>query len=249
MKNKKATSVVKAFKRIFDGTSRRPIRVQADKGKEFVNNNLATFFRKHDIIFNTTKNEVKCAIAERVIKTLKSRIFKYLYYKNSYRYIDALQTICYAYNNSYHRAIKMTPSAVNSTNILEVYKNLQSSDVKISNSKPKCKMGDYVRISKYKGVFDKGYYPEWSDEIFKIASVIESQPMVYKIVDLQDEDIDGRFYEQEIQKVFYDENAVFAIEKIISQRVVGRSRQVLVKWRGYPPKFNSWVDESIVQPK
>lgn len=246
MKNKKAVSVVKAFKIIFKNTTRRPIRVQGDKGREFVNSWLKGFFKKHDITFNTTKNEVKCSIAERVIRTLKSRIFKFLYYKNSYRYIDALQSICNSYNNCYHKTIQMAPSAVNDSNVLEVYQNIRNKRV-ISNPAPKCKVEDYVRISRYKGVFDKGYVPGWSEEIFKIKAAIRSSPAVYKIVDLLDEDIDGSFYEHEIQKVIYDAQAIFAIEKIIDQRRVGGSRQVLVKWRGWPSKFNSWVDESTVQ--
>lgn len=247
MKNKQAVSVVKALKKIFNRTTRRPIRVQGDKGREFINNWLQSFFKKHDIIFNSPKNEVKCSIAERVIRTLKSRIFKYLYYKNSYRYIDALQSICNSYNNSYHKTIRMAPSAVNASNVLEVYQNIRNKREFIPNKRPKCKVNDYVRISKHKDVFDKGYVPCWSEEIFKVKAVIHSSPLVYKIIDLLDEEIDGSFYEQEVQKVIYDEQAVFAIEKIVGQRRVGNSRQVLVKWRGWPDKFNSWVAESTIQ--
>lgn len=246
-KNKTAKSVVKAFKRIFNATRRRPYRIQADRGREFVNKDLKGFLKQHNIIFNTTNNEVKCAVVERVIRTLKARIFKYLYFKNSFRYIDALQSICNAYNNCYHRSIKMAPASVNDDNVLVVYSNLRSNIKDSSNTQSKYKIDDYVRISKIKGVFEKGYSPSWSEEIFQIKSVIESTPVVYKIADLQNEEVEGNFYEQEIQKVFYDEQAVFAIEKIIDQKRVRGSTQYLVKWRGWPNKFNSWVDESTVQ--
>lgn len=244
MKNKTARSVVKAFKYIFKITRRRPYRLQADRGREFVNKDLRDLLKQHKIIFNRTNNEVKCAIVERVIRTLKARIFKYLYFKNSYRYIDALQSICNAYNNSYHRSIKMAPSAVNDDNVLQVYNNLRKNT---RTSIPKYKVDDYVRVSKLKGIFEKSYTGCWSEEIFQIKSVIKSSPVVYKIVDLKKEEIEGHFYEQEIQKVIYDEQAIFVIEKIIRQRRVGNSTQYLVKWRGWPAKFNSWVDEATVQ--
>lgn len=246
MKNKTARSVVKAFRHIFKTTQRRPFRTQADKGREFVNRDLRDFLKQHNIIFNTTNNEVKCAVVERVIKTLKAKIFKYLYFKNSFRYIDALQSICNSYNNCYHRSIKMPPSSVNDNNVLEVYNNLRHS-TKTLTTQPKCRVDDYVRISRLKGIFEKGHTNNWSEEIFQIKSVIKSSPVVYKIADLKNEEIEGYFYEQEIQKVIYDEQAVFAIEKIITQKRVGNSTQFLVKWRGWPDKFNSWVDESTVQ--
>lgn len=247
MENKSAKSVVKAFKRIFKRTQRRAHRIQADSGREFVNKDLRDLLKRHNIIFNTTNNEVKCAVVERVIKTLKGRIFKYLYFKNSFRYIDALQSICNAYNNCYHRSIKMAPNAVNDDNVLEVYNNLRSNIKSYPNTKPKFAIDDYVRVSKIKGVFEKGYVPSWSEEVFKIKYVIKSTPVVYKIADLQNEEVEGNFYEQEIQKVFYDEQAVFAIEKIIDQKRVRGSTQYLVKWRGWPAKFNSWVDKSTVE--
>lgn len=247
MLNKGAAAVILAFSRIFNKTSRRSLRVQSDKGREFVNGSLRRFFKKHYIDFNTIKSpDIKCSIVERVIKTLKEKIFKYIYYKRSYRYIDVLQAIASSYNNSFHRSIRMAHSAVNERNILEVYKNLRKEKKQVTHP-PKCKINDYVRIYKYKGVFDKGYYPNWSDEIFKIKSVSLSSPVVYKIVDLLDEDIESCFYEQEIQKVIFDEQTSFAIEKIIDQRRIGNSLQLSVKWRGYPEKFSSWIDSSVLE--
>lgn len=142
----------------------------------------------------------------------------------------------------------MAPSSVNERNVLEVYQNLRKAVKKTTNT-PRCNVNDYVRISKYKKIFDKGYLPTWSNEIFKIKRVILSSPVIYKLVDLLDEDLDGNFYEEEIQKVVYDEHAAFAIDKILDQKRVGNSIQLLVKWygyRGYPDKFNSWIDSSVL---
>lgn len=138
----------------------------------------------------------------------------------------------------------MVPSAVNDDNVLEVYNNLRKNT---RTSIPRYKVDDYVRVSRSKLFFEKGYTPSFSEEIFQIKSVIKSSPIVYKIADLKNEVIEGYFYEPEIQKVIYDEQAIFVIEKIIQQKRVGMSTQFLVKWRGWPNKFNSWVDEATVQ--
>lgn len=177
--------------------------------------------KDNDIIFNTTRNsDIKCSIAERVIRTIKEKIFKYLTYANSFRYVDVLDDIVGAYNNTYHRNIKMTPNEVNDKNILQVYRNIRESQKLVPKKKlrVKLKVGDYVRITRSKNVFEKGYQCNWTEEVFRVKSVVKRTPIVYRLADLQNEDIEGTFYEQEIQKVIYDEGAVRAIEKIIKQR-------------------------------
>ena len=100
--------------------------------------------------------------------------------------------------------------------------------------KPKFSIGDKVRISKDKRqVFDKGYTPNWTEEIFVIDKVLPTKPVTYNIVDTMGEPIKGSFYEQELQK------AKQQIEKVI--RRDNKKKMALVKWSGYPDKFNSWV--------
>ena len=103
--------------------------------------------------------------------------------------------------------------------------------------KPAFAIGDKVRISKYKSqVFDKGYTPNWTEEIFVIDKVLPAKPVTYNIVDLMGESIKGSFYEQELQKA---KQQTFRIEKVI--RRDNKKKMALVKWSGYPDKFNSWV--------
>lgn len=107
------------------------------------------------------------------------------------------------------------------------------------------KIDDQVRISKIKRKFEKGYLPNFSKEIFTISKTISRRPPVYKIKDFDGEELQGTFYEKELQKVIkHDDN--YEIEKVLKKRGKGKHVQYLVKWLGYPNKFNSWVTASQI---
>ena len=91
-----------------------------------------------------------------------------------------------------------------------------------------------MRIAKAKRHFEKGYTPNWTEEVFVIDQILPTHPVTYKIRDLADEPIVGSFYEQQLQKTA---QTTFRIEKVLRKR----KGQALVKWKGYPEKFNSWV--------
>ena len=99
---------------------------------------------------------------------------------------------------------------------------------------PKCSIGDHVRIRKKKKTFDKGYTQRWTEEVFKISKIQLTIPMTYKITDYNEEEIQGSFYEEELQKTKQD---IFRIANIINQQ----ENKSLVKWLGYNDSFNSWV--------
>lgn len=247
LKRKTTESIIDGFKTIFNTTDRRPERLQTDKGGEYDSRKFKTFMKDNDIRYNTTNNpDIKCSIAERVIRTIKTKIFKYLTHVNSYRYIDVLDQTVKSYNSDYHRTIRMSPIEVNEKNIVQVYENIRKSQNLSSATSSRLRIGDYVRISKNKKTFAKGYTPNWTEEVFRIKSIVKSAQPVYYLVDLGGEDIEGRFYDAEVQKIIYDETAAWAIEKIIKQRRQGKNIQYYVKWRGYPTKFNSWIDAKTV---
>ena len=176
----------------------------------------------------STHNEGKSVAAERFIRTLKSKIYKYMTSISKNVYIDKLDDIVDEYNNTYHSTIKMKPIDVKDNTFINTSKE-------INNKDPKFKIGDYVRISKYKNIFAKGYMPNWSEESFVIKKVKNTVLWTYVINDLNGEEIIGTFYEKEWQKANQEE---FRIEKVIRQK----GDKLYVKWKGYDNSFNSWTD-------
>ena len=152
-------------------------------------------------------------------------------------YLDILPKILEQYNNTKHSSIKMTPvEASKKKNESTVYYNLYG-DMKQLSSEPKFKVGDNVRISKYKRkVFDKGYTPNWTEEIFLIDKIQSTNPITQRLKDLNNEEIQGSFYEPELLPAKQD---VFRIEKVIRRDY--KKKQALVKWLGYSDDFNSWI--------
>ena len=100
----------------------------------------------------------------------------------------------------------------------------------------KFKVGDHVRISKYKNVFAKGYAPNWSEEIFAVKKIKNTVPWTYVISDLNGKETVGSFYEKELQKTNQKE---FRIEKVIKTK----GNKLYVKWKGYNNSFNNWIDK------
>lgn len=243
---KTGDEVKKAFENIFE--HRKPSKLQTDKGKEFIASQVSKYLKTQNVKYFVTQNsDVKASIVERFNKTLKMRMFRYFSHVNTFRYIDVLQDFVNAYNHSLHSSIKMAPANVNKNNILQVWRNLYTHKITARKQKPKLKVGDHVRISKTKRTFEKGYETNWSDEVFTISSVIKRNPPVYTITDLDGEVIEGIFYEVELQRVVITDETTFKIDKILEERGKGASRKLLVKWKGYPDKFNSWILASTLQ--
>ena len=243
LKNKLASSLTVAFRRLLKNND-GPQTMQTDKGKEFLNRQLQDFYKQKGILHFTTHNEeTKACIVERFNRTLKTRMWKYFTKYQTLRYLDVVQHLVDSYNASYHRSIGMSPTEVNVINQEKVWQRLYGNE-KTSTIEPGLKVDDRVRISKAKRMFKKGYLPNWSDEIFTVKSVHRTDPPVYRLIDDQGSQIEGTFYEPELQKVVVTKDKVYRIEKVLQQRKRGRKAQVLVKWLGYPESFNSWMDKS-----
>ena len=180
----------------------------------------------------STNNEGKSVIAERFMKTLKNKIYKYMTAVLKNVYIDKLDDIVKESNNAYHTTIKMKPVDVKDDMYIDFKKE-------INNKDPKFKVGDYVRISKYKNIFAKGYMPNWSEEIFIIKKIKNTVPWTYVINDLNGEEIIGTFYEKELQGTNQQK---FRIEKVIKKK----GGKLYVKWKGYYNSFNSWIDKKDI---
>jgi hypothetical protein len=243
LKNKTGKSITEAFNLIFQN-NRVPTKLHVDKGSEFYNTDFKKLLKKHDISMYSTKSELKACIVERFNRTLKERMWRFFNETNKYRYIDVLDKLLSSYNQTYHRSIKAIPIAVNKENELKIFSNLygyKKNEGDDESIKLKFKIGDKVRISKSKRVFEKGYTPNWTREIFIIDKILLTIPPTYIIKDLDNEIKEGKFYQSELQKIYkYDE--VFKVNKVLKTRTKNGKKEYLVNRLGYPDKFNSWTD-------
>ena len=244
VRRKSARDVVEAFQKIL--TDEKCNMVQSDKGTEFLNSTFQSMLSRHGIKFYTSENEdLKAAVVERFNRTLKEKMFRYFTYANTRRYLDVLDDLMHSYNHTHHRSIGMAPFEVNRDNEDVVRARLYP--LKPKSFKWKYAVGDRVRISMQRQPFRKGYLGQWSEEIFEIAARLPTSPVTYQLRDLAGETIKGRFYEPEVQKVLKSDDEHYDIERIIKTRKRNGKIQYLVSWKGYPSKFNSWVDELVAK--
>ena len=184
--------------------------------------------------------------------------------------MNVLQDFVKSYNNRSHRSLGgNAPIIVNQENAdkirLDAYLagTKPKSDLRKKNGnqhtskktmkkrvKPffKLKVGDNVRISQLKHPFQRDYQQKWTEEFFKVVKRYKrGQIPVYKVQDLADDPIEGTFYQSELQKVVKSEDVAYRVEKILKRRRRGKTKEVFVKWEGWPKKFNSWIPESSLE--
>ncbi|XP_008544574.3 putative uncharacterized transposon-derived protein F54H12.3 [Microplitis demolitor] len=230
--------VTRAMKSILQ-LRRIPKTLHADQEKEFYNKEFKDLMKQYGINLYSTFNNLKASICERFNRTFKNKMWREFTARGNYKWIDMLEELVNSYNNTKHRTIKMKPVDVTTENekqILEnIYKPLR---VVAKKRKIKFKVGDKVRISKYKHVFEKGYTPNWTTEIFTIKTVQKTNPTTYKLMDYQDQPIEGGFYEEELSKVKNPD--VYLVEKTIKTR----GNKLYVKWLGFDSNHNSWINKS-----
>ena len=152
LKDKKGTAIVSAFQKILSNSKRKLNKIWVDQGSEFYNNVFKKWLKDNSIEMYSTHNEGKSVVAERFIRTLKNKIYKHMTIVSKNVYFDVLDDIVDKYNNTYQKTIKMKPINVKSDSVAEYNGESNEKD-------PKFKVGDHVRISKYKNVFAKGYAP------------------------------------------------------------------------------------------
>ena len=244
LKNKTGLSLVEAFKIIL-ASGCKSEKIITDQGREFFNKHFKALLKDEDIELYNTYNETKASVVERLIRTLKTRMWRYFTAKKTMRYIDMLPDLVYSYNHSVHRSIKTRPADVTADNEKQVWRTLYDHNDDVKHVKYKFKIGDQVRISKMKRKFEKGYLPNFSKEIFTISKQVPHDPPIYKLKDYDGEELKGTFYNKELQKVIKSDD-VYEVEKMLKKRSRGRNVQYLVKWLGYPNKFNSWVAASEI---
>ena len=242
LKYKRGSEVETALRKIFKKNKCKKLWV--DSGTEFYNKNVYKLLKDNNIEIYSTNNDEKCSVIERWNRTIKTQLWRYFSANGTQKYIDILQPLIDKYNSTKHRSIGMTPTdARKPSNHQQVFKNLYFKKVQTRRIKPKYAVGDKVRITKKKNIFEKGFTITWTDKIYTITQVLNTLPPTYKIRD-DKEEIEGSFYQQELQKT--NENT-FRIEKILRRmRKTDGTRLARVKWVGYDSSYNSWIPESEI---
>jgi hypothetical protein len=181
-----------------------PNLLHTDKSKEFENKHFKSLLDTFKIHMYHTQNLEKSSIIESVNRTLNNKLKIQFEVRNNKKWVDILQQLLDEYNfKDTHRSIGMTPSKVNKSNEDVVFSTLFKQPNKPSKPKIKFKVGDRVRITKYKYSFGNKYVTNWTREIFVIKEILNTQPVTYKIKDLNGEEIIGSFYNEELQKTAF----------------------------------------------
>lgn len=246
LKTKDAKVVLEAFTSIHSSIQHSPEILYVDMGGEYINKNFKKYCADNGIKLVFTFNDTKAAHVERAQRSLQSILYKMMEERQTRRYIDLLDEAVSIYNNRVNRITGFSPNEAfkdeNSDKVLENLSKFYNKSVNLRKP-PKFKIGDLVRISLKRRVFEKGYQPKFTEETFRIKKVLVNLPQPRYIVESYDskETIKGTFYEREITKATHQE---YKIEKVLKTRKRGRLVEHFVKWLGYSDAHNSWVKDS-----
>ena len=198
--DKKAETVKRAILKIIRETRRKPTIFATDAGKEFTNRSLKKYFKWRKIKHLVMRDQNKAVLVERWNQTIKNKIYKYLSFKKTKRFIDVLDHIVSGYNNTLHSRTKFKPSQVEKSNEEKVFRNLYR--IKTTLETSKFKKGDKVRAILLRSLFEKGYKENFSKEIFFIHKIYNTSPYKkYKLIDKKGNILRGSYYSNELFKI------------------------------------------------
>ena len=235
--------------------NRRPRKIRSDLGKEFFNKHVQDLFKKHDIRHFGAYNYTKAGQVERFHRTLRARLWRYFHITNTQRYIEVLPKIVANYNNTVHTSTKMAPADVTVFNQSTAWNNLYGDLLTQRTAWSKrrrpgelpapsmFRVGDLVRLSRAKHIFEKGHSHAWTKELFRIREVISPLRGVsdsnykYRVEDLHSEPVIGSFQDEELQLARDVPRRV--------QRIVRRTRDgKFMSWRGYPQSLQTFLPKT-----
>lgn len=232
LKTKSGAEVRNAMARILAKTT-PPRNLQVDMGKEFYNAPFQELVAQHRINMYSTYSVMKASIVERLNRTIKSAIFKNFAVNGNRNWVKDLQSIVDRYNATVHRTTGMRPRDVTRKHerrlLTTVYRETKQA------GRARFAVGDQVRISKYKHLFEKGYTPNWTTEVFTIERKQPTNPVTYLLLDSLGHSIKGGFYEFELQRTKHPD--VYLVESVLKRR----GDEEYVKWLGFDSSHNSWI--------
>ena len=240
LKDKKGINVKNALQKIF--IQRSPKFLRTNRGKEFYNKQVQDLLNENNIkLYSTNNSEIESSVVERFNRTFKNMMYKKFTENNNTIFYNTVGGVVNEYNNKYHSTIKMTPIEGSKKNNEKKIQNIYNFE---KTKKPgKFKIGDRVRLSLEKNIFEKSFETNWTEEIFEIYDIKYSNVPYYYLKDLNGDKIDGSFYEQELQKTSFKKDNLYIIENVLKTS----NDKAYVKWRNYDSSFNSWVNKSEIK--
>lgn len=251
VKSKSATHMVEAFKSLFEQMPMNPHRLFTDKGKEFENRKVKQLFEELEIEkYKPNSSVTKASVVERCIRQIRQRLARYFTKTQTTKWVDILPDIVKGINNARSRVHGMAPAEIGFHNAQKVWERVFGPTDRYLRPgryvrrKPKYNKEDYVRMSKNRTAFHRGYWPHYADEILQIDSAKKNAvPNRYKVKDASGDLFEGYIYESDLQKVRPDPNTNFRIEqRIRTRRRTDGSKEWLVKFYDDPRLY--WLDES-----
>ena len=223
------------YKKIF--IQRSPKFLWTDRGIEFYNKQVQDLLNENNIkLYSTNNSEIKSSVIERFNRAFKNMMYKKFTQNNNTIFYNIINDLENEYNNKYHSTIKMTPIEGSKEINEKKIKNIHN--FKKTTKPGKFKIGERVRLSLEKNVFEKSYETNWTEEIFEIYDIKYSDVLYYYLKYLNNEKLEGTFYEQELQKTNFKKDDLYIIEKVLKTS----NDKAYVKWRNYDSSFNSWVN-------
>ena len=242
VKSKSPKDMKVAFDFLFKQMPSLPWTIFSDQGIEFKAKEMQSYFKNKDVKhYIAYSPDIKASVAERAIRTIKQRLYRYFSEFRTYKWIDAMPNIINSINNTKCRVTGMKPNDVNHENAEILRKKLYGKDD--IKTIPKFKEKDAVRISKYKTKFEKSYLPNYTEEIFLVDKIKKGNPTTYRLIDQEKEPVLGKFYKEELSKTKLDDETVYQIEKVLKTRNRNGKKEYFVKWVGYPISMATWITE------
>jgi len=253
----RAEHVVPAMRSILDETPEME-RLRTDLGSEMTSKEMKKLLKERKVKHIPTYNtEIKANQIERAWLSLKRRVFKWFEYSNTHRWIDVLSDLTKSYNQSHHSSIDQTPDSVKPEDEIKIWKRLYEIEPKAKRerkTKPRPRkaftynLNDTVRLSIVRKPFQRGFDHQFTVEYFLISDRFVREGLEqYKVKDTQNDPVIGTFGLEDLQLIEVDADEEHKIERIVDRKKVRGRVKVLIKWLGWPEKFNSWVSESDIK--
>ena len=204
LKDKSGKSTTTAFKSLIEKAIRKPDKIWSDRGKEFYNKTLLDFLKEQNIHIYSTNSDLKAVFVERFNRTLLDLIKEPMYIEGKACWLNHLDTAMEKYNNRVHGTTKMTPFEMSTNNQLIPNNTEGALRNNFINKQPKFHVGDYVRVPDKWNIYSKGYTTNWNREFFKKHKINPTNPVTYGLVDESNEQIEGKYYEQELLRSVFN---------------------------------------------